>query len=582
MTETLKRSANMKRTLKRIFPILLAIVVIFSILWYLFIYDQDFTQDLLIWNARYFEKNGKHTVAAWFYQQAYLQAEDNEQAAIELAEQFKADGNYTKAEYTLSNAIADSGSINLYIALCKTYVEQDKLLDAVTMLDHITDPEIEAQLNALRPAAPAVNQAPGFYNQYITVTLEATGGTLCFSTSGEYPSLESNPTDSSVSLERGENTIYALCIGDNGLVSPLGIYGYTVGNVVEEVTLADKTLDSIIRQQLGIDAGATLYSTDLWEITSLFIPEGADSYEDLSYLPYLESLTIENSYGSGLEAIGSLSQLTTLVIQNSLVSSDVLKAIASAPKLENLTLSDCDLSNIENLSGAKELSWLDLSNNAIRDVSALSFMSDLVYLNLSHNALTSLNALSSLTSLETLDVSYNSLSSITPLSSCTQLQMLNINNNTVANLNGVNYLTNLADLFAAFNTLTDISQLTACTELVNLDLSSNALTDITCLSALTNLQTFAFSRNQVTALPAWSKDCSLVFLDGSYNALSTISGLAGLQKLNTVLMDYNAITTVKALATCRNLVKLSIYGNTVSDTGSLTEIGVIVTPASLS
>ncbi len=67
----------MKRILKRIFPILLVIVVIFSILWYLFIYDQDFTQDLLIWNARYFEKNGKHTVAAWFYQQAYLQAEDS-------------------------------------------------------------------------------------------------------------------------------------------------------------------------------------------------------------------------------------------------------------------------------------------------------------------------------------------------------------------------------------------------------------------------------------------------------------------------------------------------------------------------
>ena len=138
-----KRSAHMKRALKRILPILLGIVVIVSIVWYLFVYDRDFTRDMLLTQARFFEGQGNHTVAAWLYDQAYRQSEDNESVAIELAEQFKAAGNYTKAEYTLSNAIADGGSAELYVALCKTYVEQDKLLDAVTMLDNITDAAVQ-------------------------------------------------------------------------------------------------------------------------------------------------------------------------------------------------------------------------------------------------------------------------------------------------------------------------------------------------------------------------------------------------------------------------------------------------------
>ncbi|MBP3305843.1 MAG: leucine-rich repeat domain-containing protein [Oscillospiraceae bacterium] len=566
----------MKRTLKRILPILLAIVVICSIIWYLFVYDRDFTRDMLLRQARYFESKGNHSAAAWLYNQAYLQAEENEGVAIELAEQFKAIGNYTKAEYTLTNAIANGGSAELYIALCKTYVEQDKLLDAVAMLDNITDPAIKAQLDKLRPEPPAVSHEPGFYSQYITVTIESIDGTLYITADGEYPSTENGPSDGSVTLAGGENTIYALTVGENGLVSPLAIYGYTVGGVIEEVTLADNTIDTLVRQTLGISEDALLYSNDLWQITSLTIPEGADSYEDLKWLPYLESLTIRDSSADGLGIIGSLSHLTELTLTECLISAQDLQAIASAAKLSKLTMSGCKLSGIEGLSGAGQLAYLDLSNNSIRDISALSFMSGLRYLDLSHNALTDLNALSSLSSLETLDVSYNSLSSITPLSSCTGLQTLNISNNTIAALNGINNLTGLSVLYAGYNGLTDISPLSACADLTELDISSNSLTDIGPLASLSKLQNLNFSRNEVTTLPAWSKNCALIYIDGSYNSLTTISGLAGYANLNYVLMDYNKISSVNALSTCPNLIKVSVYGNPVKNVSALTDQSIIV------
>ena len=179
----------MNKLTRFLVPLLLIILIIVSIGWYLFVYDRDFTRDMLLQQARYFEDMDEHSIAAWLYNQAYIQSGEDEAVAIELAERFKSIGNYTKAEYTLSNAIADGGSANLYIALCKTYLEQDKLLDAVTMLDNVTDPAILEVLNEMRPAAPTANYEPGFYNQYIQLELNHEGETLYYSDKGQYPSI---------------------------------------------------------------------------------------------------------------------------------------------------------------------------------------------------------------------------------------------------------------------------------------------------------------------------------------------------------------------------------------------------------
>lgn len=566
----------MKRTAKRILPILLGIVIILSIVWYLFVYDREFTQDVLVDHARFFEQNGNHTVSAWLYDLAYAQSGGDENVAIELAEHFKDNGNYTKAEVTLSNAIADGGSYRLYIALCKTYVEQDKLLDAVTMLDNIADEAVFQELSALRPAAPTATPDPGYYSQYITVTITAPDGVLYLTTDGDYPSTADEPSDGCVALESGENIITALAVSEDGLVSPLTIFGYTVSGVIEEITLTDDTIDALARQQLGLSEDAALYSNDLWTITSLTIPEGAGSYLDLVNMPYLESLTIVGSSAGSLDGISALTSLTELTIRDSYLTSGDLQMIAALPNLQRLTLSNCGLSGIDDLSGAKNLTYLDLSENSIRDFTSLSFMTGLTYLDLSHNALTSLNALSSLEGLQTLDVSYNSLTSITPVAGCPQLTALDVSNNAITSLSGIGSLNALEALDASFNQLEDASPASSCLALKELDLSSNSLTDISCLSALTALQTFRFSRNAVMVLPVWSTDCALVYIDGSYNQITSVENLKGLEELNTVLMDYNEIASVEPLAYCPNLIKVSVYDNPVSDVSCLTDHSIIV------
>ncbi len=566
----------MKRTVKRILPIFLCLVVICSIFWYLFIYDRGFTQDILLAGARFFENRGNHTVATWFYNQAYVQSGNDDRVIIELAERFKKIGNYTQAEVVLSSAIADGGSAELYIALSRTYVEQDKLMDAANMLENITNPEIKAQLDALRPTAPVATPAPGFYSQYMNVTIESTEGShLYISTDGDFPSTQ-GVYQEGFTLAGGENKLYAIAVGADGLVSIPSYFGYTVGGVIEEVDISDPVLDSLYRQLLGIGPDTQLFTNDLWKITSLTLPEGIEDYSDLSRLTYLEKLIIDGIQIDSLQPLSTLTQLKSLTVYGCPISASELSVLGTLPNLETLILKDCSLSNITGLSGAKRLVTLDLSNNAIRDLTGLSFMENLTTLDLSNNALTNLSALSALEKLEALDVSYNSLTSIAPLATCSSLSVLVATNNNLSEIPVFLDTSVLSTLTLDNNALTDITPIAKYSALTGVGLAYNKLTDVSALANLKQLVSVDFSHNQITKLPAWSKDSALVDLNGAYNQISSVSGLRGLANLNSVDLDYNKITNINPLADCRMLVRVSVYGNYIEDVSKLTDMSVIV------
>ena len=59
----------MKKFFKVVIPIILVFAIIACIGWYLLIYDRDFTRDMLLNSARYFDDRGNHTISGWFYDQ---------------------------------------------------------------------------------------------------------------------------------------------------------------------------------------------------------------------------------------------------------------------------------------------------------------------------------------------------------------------------------------------------------------------------------------------------------------------------------------------------------------------------------
>lgn len=566
----------MRKFIRFFIPLLLALAIIASIGWYLFVYDRNFTRDALLSQARYHDLYGNSKLSSMFYNLAYEHSGRDENVAIELSNQYKADGNFTKAEVTLSNAIKNNGTVELYAALCKTFVQQDKLMDAVAMLENISDPAMKQALEKLRPTAPKASHEPGFYSQYIDVELTSSSGTLYYTTDGEYPSINGNVYTDPISLEAGETVIHAISVDSNGLVSVPVVVGYTVGGVIEPAEFADEATEHAIREILASGESKILYTNEMWDITDFTVPEDAHSLADLALMPYLKKLTIHNQDLGTLEDLSALSKLQTLDLSGCTFPPEELAVLAKLPSLKELTLSGCSLSTIAALDGAAGLTKLDLSSNTLRNLEVIRNMPDLTELNLKHNAVTELDDLSGLMNLETLDLSYNAITQLSPLSSCLKLKWLDAGNNALTKVNGVEDLPLLTYLSLDYNKLTDISLLENSIELTNLSFANNQVHNISKLNGLVNLDILDFSYNAVENLPDWDDGCALRTIDGSYNMLMNIDSLAELEQLSHVYMDYNKLTSVDALADNYRLVQVNVFGNDIDSVSKLTEHDIIV------
>ena len=566
----------MKKAAKFLIPLILGLLIIASIFWYLFIYDRAFTRDTLLNQARYQDLNGNARLSSWFYDAAYNFSGHDENVAIELANQYKHDGNYTKAELTLTEAIQNAPTTELYAALSRAYVEQDKLMDAVKLLETVPHPEIKAELDVQRPVAPEPDYPAGYYSEYIHVNLDSKAKYIFYSLDGTYPSINGLLHQDGFALSSGQTVVIAIAVGEDGLVSPLANLEYTITGVIEEVTFVDAAVEAAVRELIHADGDSLILSNQLWDITEFTVPEGAKTLEDLACLPNLTHLNINGLKIDSLEFLSTLLKLDSLDLSGSTFPVENMPFIAALPALKTLSLADCSLSTIDYLENAWSLTELDLSNNTIRNLDVLNTIPNLKKVSLQHNAINSLDVIGSLDDLEILDVSFNAVSSLKPLSECSRLTELVADNNNLTDLKGLKELSQLQVLSVDFNDISDVSSLDRNQQLKNVSIASNNITDISVLSDLPKLEILDFSGNHVETLPEFSKKSPLQTIDGSYNMLSNIDELGKLQSLTHVFMDYNLITSVEELEDCFCLVQVNVFGNAIADVSMLRDRDIIV------
>lgn len=566
----------MKKATRFLVSLMLGLLIIASVFWYLFIYDRAFTRDTLLSQARFQAMHGNSRLSSWFYDAAYNFSGHDENVAIELANQYKKSGNYTKAELTLTTSINDKPTAELYTALSKVYVEQDKLMDAVYLLDNISNDAIKQEIDALRPGAPEADQEPGFFSQYIDVHLLTDGDTVYYTTDGDYPSVSDPVYEAGISLPAGETRICAITVNRDGLVSPVTELDYTITGVIEEVVFTDAAMEAAMRELIHVSDTTTVYTDAFWGITEFTAPDGVKDFGDLVYLPNLTKLTIREQEIPTLESLSTLSKLVVLDLTGSKFPVEELTVLASLPSLSSLTMAECSLSTIAGLEGAQNLTYLDLHDNTLKKLDVLSSMTALAELDLQHNAVTELTALSNLENLVKLNVGFNALTSLAPVSSCTRLTWLNADNNQITLLDGIEKLTQLSTFSVSNNKLVDVTALENLTNLTELGIASNSISDISALKTLTKLEAFDFSGNKVPELPEWPDGCALKTIDGSYNALTSIDGLKNMQSLTHVYMDYNLITNIDALEDCYCLVQVNVFGNVIADVSALRSRDIIV------
>ena len=566
----------MKKALKLIIPIVLALLLCGGAAWYLLLFRPSLTADYYVSRAEKAVSAGRYDRAVSNYESAEALDGSNVAIPLALAEAYRLAGNYTKAEYTLVRAIsAFPDELSLYTTLSRVYVEQDKLLDAEQMLSRVANDDIRAQLSALRPAPPELSPESGYYNDYIEVSAAYSGGTVYLSVGDEYPTLK-HPYTGPVQLERGETSVSAIVVSDDGLVSTLAAGGYTVGRVDEPVAFVDAALEDAVREVLGKSAGETIMSSELWAITDFTLPEGVTTLTDLTWFEAIEALTGSELHGIDLTVLASLPTLRSLTLTSSSLSSAAMEAIGSLTSLTSLDLSSCGLSSISALSGLTKLVSVNLSDNSIGNITPLENMAQLQELDLSGNAVKSLAVLVDLPELTVLKLTRDPISDLSPAAGCKKLTYLDVTGCGITDLSAVSAMTELSELHAGSNAITSLAPLSGCTALRVLDVSTNQITDCAVLASLTKLEIVKLDYNSLTSLPDLPAESALYDLSVTYNSLTDVEGLAALTTLNYLNIDYNSVTSLDCLADSINLIAVNAFANPIADVQALLDHGIIV------
>ena len=548
----------MKYILKIFLIVLLVVAIIGAACWFFLVQRPDLTMSVFAyWGDRFYDA-GRYNRAVSLYETACKLMPSNANLPVRLAQAYVNSGNYTKAEYTLVSAITNNPeSVQLYVALSETYIEQDKILDAEQMLDRITSDDVKAQIDALRPNAPVLSPESGYYSEYIDVSVSATGGTAYLAVNKDYPSMQTDAYEGPVTLSGGDSKVIAVTVAENGLVSDAVYAGYTIGSVVEEVTLSDAALDSYVRELLGKSASDKLMTDELWDIEELTLPEGVQDLSDLTRFAGLQSLTLQNATGLDLSVLSQLTTLQSLDLSGSTLPTSALEAIGTLPELKKLVLESCAVTSINSFVGLSGLAYLDLTNNSISDLTAIT----------------------ALTHLKDLYLTNNPVKTITYLNSCLELERLHIENCGVSRLTSLAGNTALTELYASNNSISDISVLSDCVSLSVLDVSDNQIKDVSVIASLPELTYFLASANQIEALPAFdTQNCKLVRINVNNNQLTDLSPLKALPSLNYIFADYNQISDISGLEDCPLLTQLDLWDNPVNEeqVKALQDIGRIV------
>jgi internalin A len=494
----------------------------------------------------------------------------DEKLRLKVCDLYRDAGNFSRAEFTLTSGLRDVGpSAALYKRLCALYVEQDKLYDAVDLLDSIRSPAARDAIEKERPAPPVFTPPGGHYTGRFEAALSVQDGLLIYvSWTGGIPSVTDGLYAQPVAVGPGITRVKAVAVDPGGLVSKWAETEYTMDSVVDPVTFADPALEAAIRRHIGRPDGL-LYTSDLWGIIELNVPEEASyrTLDDLQYCPGLQTLVLTGDLNRcDISVLPRLTELTSLSLRAFGINSIDLEIIGLCEGLETLSLPENNIGPVKPLAALTRLTALDLSSNSILDISPLAALASLETLRVKQNAVQDLSPLSALAGLRELHAAQNILDSLRGIEKLTSLEILdcsfNANLSNISEVSGLTGLTRLSADHCRINALPDLSKLQALDELY---LGSNQIAALSGIEGLINLSVLSAPENDITSLAPLGGVFGLIEIDVSHNGVSSVEPLRGLPSLVTVRVEYNRLSTMLPLKDCPSLKAFYAFGNTLTD-----------------
>ena len=189
------------------------------------------------------------------------------------------------------------------------------------------------------------------------------------------------------------------------------------------------------------------------------------------------TFTESGSPVSLVDYTGNLGNVTGLTCTGVTLSD--LNEINLLTALQQLSLENSGLTNVNELLNNLTLKQLDVSGNPIADLTVINSLLNLTELDLENTGLADISLLEALTALQKLDLSGNGIASVTALGNLLSLTDLDISGNNISKLNDLGSLTNLQNLDVSGNPSL------SCAEINDLDLALAGGTNITLPSICT-------------------------------------------------------------------------------------------------
>ena len=260
----------------------------------------------------------------------------------------------------------------------------------------------------------------------------------------------------------------------------------TAPPVQAEVSIPDAELAAVIRETLGLPAGAAITADAMRNLTRLEARgRGIADLTGLEHAVNLEWLVLVGTDVSNVSALATLTNLLTLSLGDTGVSD--VSALATLTNLVRLYLFNTGVSDVSALATLTNLEELELTDTGVSDVSALATLTNLEWLVLVGTDVSDVSALATLTNLEGLWLTDTDVSDVSALATLTNLEGLNLVGTGVSDVSALATLTNLEGLWLTDTGVSDVSALATLTNLEELDLKGTDVSDVSALASLTNL-----------------------------------------------------------------------------------------------
>ncbi|CAL6011258.1 leucine-rich_repeat domain-containing protein [Hexamita inflata] len=225
-----------------------------------------------------------------------------------------------------------------------------------------------------------------------------------------------------------------------------------------------------------------------------------------------------------------------------------LSNIHSVKCLTNLSMRQCGLTKIDQITSLINLQELDLSANIDLDICPLCKVTSLTKLKISDCNLKQIDQIRSLTNLEVLDLSINKL----------------------VQIESIRYLVNVKELRISYNQKIDITPLQYLVGLIKLDVKNCGLKQLSALKSLINLQALNVSFNYFLNISELQYLKNLTYLNLKQCNIVSIYVLKPLIKLISLQISNNEIVYLDSnLNEMKQLEVLYVQFNRISDFTSL-------------